>query len=42
MPSHWEKVGTVIAESDECVGVRLDGVDVPVIIRKVYLGVVLT
>jgi hypothetical protein len=42
MPSHWDKVGTVIAESEECVGVKLDGVDSPVIIRKAYIGVVLT
>jgi hypothetical protein len=41
MPSSWEKIGTVIAESEECVGVKLDGVDSPVIIRKAYLGVIL-
>jgi hypothetical protein len=42
MPKHWEKMGTVIAESEECVGVRLDDGDVPVIIRKAYIGAVLT
>jgi hypothetical protein len=42
MPAHWSKVGTVIAESDECLGVKLDDVEYPVIIRKAYIGVVLT
>lgn len=37
------KMGTVIAESDECVGVRLDSdPDVPVIVRKSLVSVVLT
>jgi hypothetical protein len=41
MPTSWEKVGTVIAESEDCVGVKLDGVETPVIIRKIYLGAIL-
>lgn len=41
MPAQWSKIGTVIAESEECVGVKLDEVETPVIIRKAYLGVIL-
>lgn len=37
------RIGIVIAESDECVGVRFeDAPDVPVIVRKSQVGVVLT
>jgi len=39
MPKESEKIGTVIAESELCVGVRLDDVDVPVLVRKAYLRV---
>lgn len=37
------RFGTVIAESDECVGVKFeDSPDVPVIVKKSQVGVVLT
>lgn len=37
------RFGVVIAESDECVGVRFDdNPEVPVIVRKSQVGVVLT
>lgn len=37
------RFGIVIAESDECVGVRFDdSPDVPVIVKKSQVGVVLT
>jgi hypothetical protein len=37
------KFGVVVAESDECVGVRFDDrPDVPVIVKKSQVGVVLT
>ena len=34
-----EKIGTVIAESELCIGVRLDDVEVPVLVRKAYVRV---
>lgn len=37
------RFGIVIAESDECVGVKFeDSPDVPVIVKKSQVGVVLT
>lgn len=37
------RLGVVIAESDECVGVRFDdNPEVPAIVRKSHIGVVLT
>lgn len=37
------RIGVVIAESDECVGVRFeDSPDVPAIVKKSQVGVVLT
>jgi hypothetical protein len=37
------RFGVVIAESDECVGVKFDdSPDVPMIVRKSQVGVVLT
>lgn len=37
------RIGIVIAESDECVGVRFeDAPDVPAIVKKSHVGVVLT
>lgn len=37
------RMGTVIAESDECVGVKFDDKpDVPMIVKKSQVGVVLT
>lgn len=37
------RMGVVIAESDECVGVKFDdSPDVPVIVKKSQVGVVLT
>jgi hypothetical protein len=42
MPDSWGRVGTVIAESEECVGVKLDGFSVPLIVTKRNIAVVLT
>ncbi len=39
MPPSWGKTGTVIAESEACLGVKLDDVEVPIIIRKAYVRV---
>lgn len=37
------RVGTVIAESEDTVGVRFDDdPDIPAIVRKIHLGVILT
>lgn len=36
------KVGTVIAESEECVGVRFDeDPEIPAVVPKQYLGAIL-
>ncbi|UDL16857.1 hypothetical protein SEA_ATUIN_194 [Arthrobacter phage Atuin] len=42
MPSAWGRVGTVLAESEDCVGVSLDEGSVPLIVPKRFLGIVLT
>lgn len=39
MPADWSNTGTVIAESEECLGVKLDDGTVPVIVRKAYVRV---
>ena len=41
LPVGWSRVGTVIADSEDCVGVKLDEVDTPVIVPKAYLGAIL-
>lgn len=35
------RLGTVIAENDFCVGVKFDGIDIPAIVRKTHISVVL-
>lgn len=35
------RFGTVIAENEFCVGVKFDGIDIPAIVRKTHVSVVL-
>jgi hypothetical protein len=42
MPESWPRMGKVIGESEECVGIRLEGIDTPVIVPKRSVGIVLT
>lgn len=39
MPDDWATTGTVIAESEECLGVKLDDGAIPVVVRKAYVRV---
>lgn len=39
MPADWSNTGTVIAESEECLGVRLDDGSNTVLVRKAYVRV---
>lgn len=37
----FSRLGIVIAENEFCVGVRFDGIDIPAIVRKSHVSVVL-
>lgn len=39
IPLHWAKDGLVLAESERCLGVKLDDVETPVLVRKEYVRV---
>jgi hypothetical protein len=39
MPADWTNTGTVIAESEECLGVKLDDGSITVLVRKAYVRV---
>lgn len=41
LPDGWEPglTGVVIAESDNCVGIKVEGKPVPLIVRKVHVAV---
>ena len=39
LPVSWAKDGVVLAESERCLGVKLDEVDTPVLVRREYVRV---